>query len=143
VDLADAPAVGRLDREHEPVGLDPIAGARHAADAVVDEAADGVVLVLVLEVELRVEQLLEVVDRGAPVDDRLVVRDLLDERLLGVVLVLDLADDLLDEVLDRHEAGRATVLVEDDGEVDLPTLELVEQVVDRHRFGHEHRGSQQ
>ena len=59
------------------------------------------------------------------------------ERLLLVVLVLDLADDLLEEVLDRDQAGRPAVLVEHDRDVDLAPLELVEQVVDAHRLGHE------
>ena len=58
----------------------------------------------------------------------------LDHRLLDVVLVLDLADDLLEEVLDRDEAGGPAVLVEDDRDVDLPALELVKQVVDRRRL---------
>ena len=47
--LADATPVGRLDREPEPVDADLVARPRDAADPVVDEAADGVVLVLVLE----------------------------------------------------------------------------------------------
>ena len=68
---------------------------------------------------------------GPAVDPRLVVGEPDDHRLLGVVLVLDLADDLLEQVLDRHEAGRPAVLVEHDRDVDLPPLELVEEVVDR------------
>ena len=50
-------------------------------------------------------------------------------------IVLDLADDLLDQVLDGDQAGRAAVLVEHDRDVDLAALEGVEQVVDRHRLG--------
>ena len=46
-------------------------------------------------------------------------RQLLDERLLHVVLVGDLADDLLDDVLDRDQAGGAAVLVDDDRDVGL------------------------
>ena len=47
--LAHAPAVGRLDRQAQAVEADLVARAGHAADPVVDEAADRVVLVLVLE----------------------------------------------------------------------------------------------
>ena len=72
----------------------------------------------------------EVVDIGPPVDARLVDGEGHDHRLLDVVLVLDLADDLLEQVLDRHEAGRAAVLVEHDRDVDLAALELVQEVVD-------------
>ena len=107
------------------------------ADAVVDQPADGVVFVGVLEPEVRVEQLGQVVDVGPAVDPRLVVGQPHDERLLLVVLVLDLADDLLEQVLDGHQAGRPAVLVEHDRDVDLAALEFVEQVVDAHRLGHE------
>ena len=37
--------------------------------------------------------------------------------LLDVVLVADVADELLDEVLERDDAGGAAVLVDDDGQV--------------------------
>ena len=37
-----------------------------------------------------------------------------DLRRLGVELVLDLAEDLLDQVLERDDAARSTVLVDDD-----------------------------
>ena len=80
---------------------------------------------------MRSEHVQQVVHGGPPVDPRLVVGEQHDHRLLGVVLVLDLADDLLEQVLDRHQAGRAAVLVEHDRDVDLAPLELVEQVVDR------------
>ncbi len=60
--------------------------------------------------------------------------DRLDHRLLAVVLVLDLADDLLDDVLHRHQAGRAAVLVDHDGDVPLGRLHVVEQLVDRLRL---------
>ena len=88
--------------------------------------------------ELDVEQLLEIVDVRPAIHARLILGQADDHRLLGVVLVLDLADDLLEQVLDRHQAGRSPVLVEDDRDVDLPTLEFVEEVVDRHRLGDEH-----
>ena len=129
-----------------PSTLTVAPGVGHPAEAVEDEAADRVVLVPVLEQRLEVEvgpDLAEVVDRGAAVDPgpRVVEPD--DHLLLGVVLVLDLADDLLEEVLDGHEAGRPAVLVEHDRDVDLAPLELVQQVVDGHALGHEHRRPEQ
>ena len=58
--------------------------------------------------------------------------------VLGLVmLVLDLADDLLDDVLDRHQALGAAELVDDDGEVDALGAHPGEQVDDAHRFGDE------
>ncbi len=109
----------------------------------VDQPADRVVLVGVLEPQVGVEQLGEVIDVGAAVDAGLILGQPDDHRLLGVVLILDLADDLLEEVLDRDQAGGPAILVEDDRDVDLPPLELVEEVVDRHRLGHEHGRPQQ
>ena len=62
----------------------------------------------------------------------------LDDRLgLDVVLVADLADDLLEQILERHQARRAAVLVDDDGHLDLLALELLEQLGHALGLGHE------
>ena len=82
------------------------------------------------------EELVEVVD-GEPRGDPLgAVGELLDAGLLGVVLVGDLADDLLEDVLDGDDAGGAAVLVDDDGDVPALRLHLAQQVVDRLGVGH-------
>ena len=60
---------------------------------------------------------------------------------LDVVLVADLADDLLDEILQRHQPGRAAVLVVHEGNLDLPPLELLEQRRDAPRLRHHVRGA--
>ncbi len=111
------------------------AGDRHPPDGLADQPADGVDLVLV---EVDVEQLGEVVDvqRGA----RPGIRPSPSSSTSGglaVVLVGDLADDLLEDVLDRDQPGRAAVLVDDDRDVDLVALHLAQQVVDRLALGHE------
>ena len=64
---------------------------------------------------------------------------LLDLRLLVVVLVVDLADDLLEDVLDRHEAGGAAVLVAHDRDVRSARLEVAQLDVDRLRDRDERR----
>ena len=51
-----------------------------------------------------------------------------DLGLLDVVLVGDLADQLLEEVLEGDEAGGAAVLVDDDGEVHLLLAHLPQQL---------------
>ena len=85
-----------------------------------------------------VEQLGEVVDVHASAGTRTVPSaELLDAGRLAVVLVGDLADDLLEDVLDGDQAGRAAVLVDDDREVALVALHLAQQVVDRLALGHE------
>ena len=62
-------------------------------------------------------------------------------RLLDVVLVADLADDLLEDVLDRDEAGRAAVLVAHDGDVRAARLEFAQLRVDALRDRNERRRS--
>src|SRR6185436_20079443 len=99
-DLADPAPVGRLDGQGQAIDRDLLAGLGDAADAVVDEPADRVVFVSVLEPQVRVEQVGQIVHVGPAVDPGLVVGQPDDERLFLVVLVLDLAHDLLEEVLD-------------------------------------------
>ncbi len=53
------------------------------------------------------------------------------------MLVLDVADDLLDDVLDRDQALGAAELVDDDCEMDALGAHPGEQLDDAHRFGHE------
>ena len=60
----------------------------------------------------------------------------LDEkaRQLLVMLVLDLADDLLDDVFDRQQAFGAAEFVDNDGEVDALSPHSGEQIEHTHRF---------
>jgi hypothetical protein len=53
----------------------------------------------------------------------------LGQALLGLELVSDLAHDLLQEVLQREQARRAPVLVDDDGHPELLRLELAQKRV--------------
>ena len=50
---------------------------------------------------------------------------------------MDLAHDLLQQVLERHEAGDRAVLVDDHGHVRAPLLEVLQQVADLLRLGDE------
>ena len=59
--------------------------------------------------------------------------------LLDVVLVVDVADDLLDDVLERDESGDTAVLVDDDGHVIAARAEFAQQHVEAFALGHEHR----
>ena len=61
----------------------------------------------------------------------------LDRRLLAVELVDDLAHQLLDEVLERDQAGGAAVLVDHDRHVELLGLHLGQQLGDALGLGHE------
>ena len=98
------------------------------------EPADGVPVVVG---EFAVEQLVQLVDRHPAVDQVVAVRQVLDLGALGVVLVDDLADQLLEAVLERDQPGDVAVLVGDDREVELAGLHLAHQPADRLVLGDE------
>ena len=97
-----------------------------------DEAADGVP---VPRGQVRSEQLVDLVHGHLARDPELAATERLDERLVDVELVDDLADQLLDEILEGHHARRAAVLVDDDGEMELPGLHLAHERGDSFRLG--------
>ena len=63
--------------------------------------------------------------------------------LLGIELVVDVAHNLLQQILHSHEAGGAAVLVHHNGQVDLPALHVAEELIGAHRLGHEIGRAQQ
>src|SRR5689334_8572885 len=103
VDALDLAPAHPLDDDAESAERELLAVARHAAEVLVDETADRR---HVLGLELLPQRLRELVDRetaGDPV--AAAVEPRLDLGLLDVVLVADVADDLLEHVLDRDETG--------------------------------------
>ena len=111
----------------KPSTVNALAGFGHAAEQLVHEPADGR---HVFAVEVVPEQLRQLVDRQAARHPESSAVLLLDRRLLDVVLVADLADDLLENVLDRDDAGGAAELVDDDGDVRAARLKVAELLVD-------------
>src|SRR5712691_9278551 len=97
------------------------AGDRHPAEPLRKQSADGL---HVLGLDPNLEQLGQLVHRQPRRHPGVPVAEPLDRRLLPVVLVCDLADDLLQDVLDRHQSGRAAILVDHDGHVRPPGLHL-------------------
>ena len=125
--------------EPVPLQVDALAGTRHPPELGQHQPADGA---HVLPGEAVAEHVLQLGERDAAFDPELVGADDLDRRdLVGVVLVLDLADDLLQDVLQRHEAGRAAELVHHDREMARAALEVPELAVERLAFGHERGGT--
>ena len=61
--------------------------------------------------------------------------------VVDVELVVDVADDLLDGVLDRDETGDPAVFVDDDRHVVAVAAEFLEKHVDALGFRHDHRRS--
>src|SRR5439155_15602913 len=131
-----APSLDTFDHELGAARLDRLARLREPAELGDDESAERVVIGSGFGGrQFEVERLAHVLERNARVHQRLALRHRDDHLLLDVVLVADLADDLLYEILDGHEPARAAVLVDDDSDVDLVLLHVAEQLVDGLRLG--------
>src|SRR6478672_3696915 len=115
-----------------------VAGRRDLAEDVEYETADRVPF---LVGELHVEHLVHVVDRGLPRDAVDTIAELDHLGLLDVVLIGDLADQLLEQVLERHDPGDRPVLVGHERLVVLLLLHLSQQVGGLLRFRHEVGGA--
>ena len=137
-----APPRASITEKTQPADRHRLAAPRHPAELVRDQAADGLELVGRQD---DVERLVDRRERRVAGDALAAVGERVDARL-GVVLVelvLDLADDLLEHVLDREQAGGVAELVDDDGDVVAVGAEVAQQVVERLRLGDEERRPQQ
>ena len=74
----------------------------------------------------------ELFEVHAGFDDIGVGADLVDRADLPVVFILDVAEYLLEDVFERHEAIRAAVFVRDDGHVLFCAFHGLQQVIDFH-----------
>jgi hypothetical protein len=99
--------------------------------------------VVVLVGELALETLVELLDRQAPLDAVAIRPEPHYRGVLGIELVVDLADDLLEQVLQCDEARDGAVLVHHDRHVALLAADLREQVTEPLRLGHEVRRVEQ
>src|SRR6478672_8102986 len=138
-----AARVGARDTEAEAAEREFLARFRQVADGGGEQATDRVVLVIV---EIGPETFVEIGDRRERIDDEMPVglrRDQL--RLVHglVVLVVDVADDLFQHVLDRDQAGDATIFVDHDRHVVARLAELAQQHVEFLRFGDQHGRAQE
>ena len=86
-----------------------------------DEAGNRVVVLLR---QVGLELLVEVVDRERAVDPHVALVDALDRLVREVVLVLDLAHDLLEQVFERDDPLEGAVLVDDERHVLVLAPEL-------------------
>src|SRR5688572_6940246 len=103
--------LNHLDRESPKRQF--IADLRHTAGLGCDQSGDrGVIFVL----ELGLEEPLDLIDLGRAKNIPVTVLaiDYLNDLFLLNIFILDLADDLLENVLDSNEAGDAAVFVDDD-----------------------------
>ena len=88
--------------------------------------------------ELLADHRADVVEAGARVGDEGIVRLPHDRRrLVAVMLVVDLADDLFDDVLDRDQPVGAAIFVHHQRQVNARGLHLRQQIDRPHRRRHE------
>ena len=124
LELPDPRAVDLEHAEAEAVRAHLVADLRRTSELAEHEPGHRVEVLLL---ERRVELLVEVVDRVRAVDANVRVVDALDRRVGQVELVLDVADDLLEQVLERDDPLHVAVLVDDDREVLLLAAEVGEE----------------
>src|SRR5579885_2356230 len=111
----DPVRIGIEHLELDAAGMgDHLAALRHAPGKREDEAAQRIdILEPVAGAQRRRELLFDALDRHPRVGDDAAVRPLAERRrCIGVVLVLDLADDLLDQILDGDQPVDAAELVD-------------------------------
>src|SRR5690606_19311955 len=120
-----APGIGTADPEVEAAQGQFLARFRQVADGGNHQAADGVVLVVG---EVGAELPVEIGDRRQRIHHVLAIGQGGDQAgaVAVVVLVVYLADDLLEHVLDGDQAGDAAVFIDDDGHVVARQPELLE-----------------
>ncbi len=132
------PVVRFQNREPDILVVHGRADIGHVAHEVHQHAADRVEVgaALVLD-ELQAGRVLDFEHGGRRVDVPDAVPLRLDLGILVVMLVLDLAHDLLDDVLEGHDAADAAELVDDDRHVKSVRLHLAEEHADPLRLGDE------
>src|SRR5438094_7350037 len=132
----DAPAVGAVDDEFVAVLPHRVPDLRHAAESREDQSGHGLVVVAR---QLRLQHLLQILDAKQAADQILAAAKVEDGDLFLLVLVGDLADDLLDDVLEGDDPRRAAILVDDDGDLHVLALQLAQQFGDLLRLRDEVR----
>src|ERR1700748_3333350 len=112
----DLSRVAAQDVEHGTVDADLLAAMRYTTEAVCDQPADRIDFVVAVA---RAEHLVELGDLGQRAYAVCAIGrgDDVVFFLIEVVFVLDVADDLLEHILDRDEARNTAVLVDDDRDV--------------------------
>src|SRR5690606_18747839 len=117
----DAPVVGSNHLELLRADDHRLPATRHMPKVVGHQAADGVELIVA---ELGAEMGIELVDGRKGLDQAVAVLVLQDVAVLvEVMLVVDLADDLLDHVLHGHEPRQAAVLRSEEHTSELQSRE--------------------
>src|SRR6056297_2995508 len=134
LDLLDPVFLHPADGEAYAVGLALVALLGDPLQQVQQEAGQGVDMLLG---QGQAEAAVNVAQGRAAVDHEHARLEGPDQGVLEIVFVLDLADDLLDDVLEGDDALDAAVFVHDNREVDLLAAEGLQQRFHRLGFRHE------
>src|SRR5690606_38302351 len=129
-----AAAVGVEDAYTESIQLDNLVALGQMAEGVHDQAAEGVELLIG---EVGIELLVELFDRRQALDQEVAGGQFLDVVLVvDIVLVLDVADDLLQYILDGDQTRHAAIFVDDDGHMVMGRAKFLEQHIQPLGLGH-------
>ena len=133
-----------FDAQAERIERDHFAGPGDAAHDLADQAAQRRGFVAFAQLHRFAKKVAELIGgeaaRHEPRARRLPLR-LLDLRV-GLVLVANVADDLLQKILDGDEAGDGSIFVDDDAHVLLFALHLAQELVTALGFRNECGGAQ-
>ena len=86
---------------------------------------------------------LEIDDVRLAIEDICIVVNAFVERLIDIALVRNLTHDLLQDILQRHQTLRSTILVHNDSHVDFILLKVAQQVVNLLMLGNKINLAQQ
>ncbi len=90
--------------------------------------------------EVEAEFLFQLVDADAGVDfEQMVIdaNDFIFRLFVFIVLILDIADDLLEQIFHRHQPVRAAIFIDDNGDVASGMAHAHQQIDNSHRRRHE------
>src|SRR5882762_5044122 len=132
----DAAAIGAQHAKLQLADLNGLSAARQPPELLHQQAADGVEFLVgkrspevLIEIRDGSERAHREFTRAFPAD-RLIVFD--------VVLIVDLADDLFDDILDGDQSAHTAILIDDHGDVIVAAAKFLEQDVEPFALGNEH-----
>src|SRR5215204_3835193 len=123
--LRDPSALNLEHLERQRVDLDRLSDVRHPSELGQQIPAN---CFEPLALDLDVQPIAHFVDADLSAEDKRAIPLVSDRFTLDVVFVTDLANDLLEQVLNGDEPGRSAVLIDDNGHLRLPALHLLEQL---------------
>src|SRR5579871_2697167 len=131
-DLGDAPPFGGKHGQRQVLILHLIAHAGHFIQLGVDEAAQGIVI---LVGEFGIEQFVKIVYADFGVHLVFIVAQTLVQHLFFVVLILNVADDLFHQVFNGHQASDRAIFIDYNRHMNALVLKLVQQIIQLLGFG--------